>query len=326
MKKIIFIIIVFVSILGFYGCEYEIDYKGDLPKDKLVVASFIEKDSIISFSLFKSAKPGTYNNEDIFDSEESADSYADFISSYVTNAKAELYIDGVLAQTLLQATSNNTYTFNTIPRQNQEIEIKLSYKDFNQAIGRANLNLIQPIIDSSSITIQEGISSFGLKIYRAVIYLEIRDNGLDNYYQIDPNLIYENLNDTTKISLSNAELLWENIQGVYQENLSAYETGVNRFGVLSNKKFKGSVYKIKLAIRLNVDEDSPFRKLTQRLYGNLNVASIEKHAFDYLFTLNRNYNSSYMNEPVIILDGIENAYGFIGGKCTKRVDNINITF
>ena len=77
---------------------------------------------------------------------------------------------------------------------------------------------------------------------------------------------------------------------------------------------------------MNVDEDSPFRKLTQRLYGNLNVASIEKHAFDYLFTLNRNYNSSYMNEPVIILDGIENAYGFIGGKCTKRVDNINITF
>ena len=101
-----------------------------MPKDKLVVASFIEKDSIISFSLFKSAKPGTYNNEDIFDSEESADSYADFISSYVTNAKAELYIDGVLTQTLLQATSNNTYTFNTIPRQNQEIEIKTKLQGF----------------------------------------------------------------------------------------------------------------------------------------------------------------------------------------------------
>jgi hypothetical protein len=33
-----------------------------------------------------------------------------------------------------------------------------------------------------------------------------------------------------------------------------------------------------------------------------------------------------MNEPVIILDGIENAYGFIGGKKSRIVKNVNLIF
>ncbi|HBN05545.1 MAG TPA: hypothetical protein DD434_07125 [Bacteroidales bacterium] len=74
------------------------------------------------------------------------------------------------------------------------------------------------------------------------------------------------------------------------------------------------------------DNTFSVEKANGRIYGDIRVSSIEKQAYNYLFTLNRYYNSSYMNEPVIILDGIENAYGFIGGKKTKKVKNVNLVF
>lgn len=307
-----------------YGCEYEIDYRGELPKDKLVVASFIEADSVISFSLYKSAKPGTYNSGSI-GFEKASNIQKDLSSAYVTDAKAELYIDGVLKQTLLQASNNTKYTFTTIPRDNQKVEIKLKYKDYAQAIGKANLNLPMPDIDSSNVILQSGTDEYGNTYYRLVVYLEIRDNGNEeNYYQIEPNIYYATNYDERKIDLRDSELLWENIQGVFQENSSTFESNINRFGVISNKKFRAGVYKVKFA--LSVDYVFTGEKANGRIYGNIKVTSIEKQAYSYLFTLNRYYNSSYMNEPVIILDGIENAYGFIGGKKSRIVKNVNLIF
>lgn len=325
MKTIKYILLGLMVMFALYGCEYEIDYKGELPKDKLVVASFIEADSVISFSLFKSAKPGTYNDGSI-GFEKASNIQKDLSSAYVTDAKAELYIDGVLKQTLLQASDNIKYTFTTIPRDNQKVEIKLNYKDYAQAIGKANLNLPMPDIDSSNVILQSGTDEYGNTYYRLVVYLEIKDNGNEeNYYQIEPNIYYATNYDVRKITLSNSELLWENIQGVFQENSSTFESNLNRFGVISNKKFRAGVYKVKFA--LNIYEYTFFEeKANGRIYGDIKMSSIEKQAYNYLFTLNRYYNSSYMNEPVIILDGIENAYGFIGGKKTKLVKNVNLSF
>ncbi len=176
MRTIKYILVVLIVMFSLYGCEYEIDYKGELPKDKLVVASFIEADSVISFSLYKSAKPGTYNSGSI-GFEKASNSQKDISSAYVTDAKAELYIDGILKQTLLQASNNNKYTFTTIPRDNQKVEIKLNYKDYAQAIGKANLNLPMPDIDSSNVILQSGTDEYGNTYYRLVVYLEIKDNG-----------------------------------------------------------------------------------------------------------------------------------------------------
>ncbi|MFA6824507.1 MAG: DUF4249 family protein [Bacteroidales bacterium] len=325
MKTIKYILLGLIVMFALYGCEYEIDYKGELPKDKLVVASFIEADSVISFSLYKSAKPGTYNSGSI-GFEKASNSQKDISSAYVTDAKAELYIDGILKQTLLQASNNNKYTFTAIPRDNQKVEIKLNYKDYAQAIGKANLNLPMPDIDSSNVILQSGTDEYGNTYYRLVVYLEIKDNGNnENYYQIEPNINYDDNYGVRKITLSSSELLWENIQGVFQENTSTFESNINRFGVISNKKLKGEVYKVKFALEI-YDNTYSVEKANGRIYGDIRVSSIEKQAYNYLFTLNRYYNSSYMNEPVIILDGIENAYGFIGGKKTKKVKNVNLVF
>lgn len=325
MRIVKYLFIVILAMFTLNSCEYEIDYNGDLPKDKLVVASFIEADSVISFSLFKSAKPGTYNYDN-FGFKNIKNNQKDITNAYVNDAKAELYINGVLQQTLYHATSNNTYTFSTIPKANQNVEIKLSYKDYVQAIGKADLNLQTPTIDSSYVILQRGSDQYGNLYYRLVVYIEIRDNGNDeNFYQIDPNIYFDNNYEVRKMSLSSSELLWENIQGVYQENASTFESYQNRYGVISNKKFKGGVYKVKLALDI-YDKTYSIVKANGRVYGNINVASIEKQAYNYLFTLNRYYNSSFMNEPVIILDGIENAYGFIGGKKSKNVKNVNLLF
>lgn len=328
MKSIKLIIIVLTLTLGLYSCEFEIDYKDNLPKDKLVVTSFIEADSTISFSLYKSAVPGTYSSDESFGLKTKTKDLNDAI---VRDAKADLYINGILKESLSQSNSNDKYIFTTIPKENENVEIRLNYKN-NEAIGKANLVLIKPIIDSSNVYIQETQDEDGFTYQSLIVYLEIRDNGLgDNYYKIEPSLFYK-ANDgtyiyTTLLDMNSAKLLWENIKGVYKENSSIEDESLNRYGVISNKKFKGSTYKIKLSF-FSIQEGA-YKKtkiISQKIIGNLVVSSIEKKAYDYLYTLNKYLDNSYMNlEPITIINGIENAYGFIGAKKSNKVKEVNIT-
>lgn len=334
MKFKKYILISVLALFLFNSCEYEIDYKGDLPKDKLVIGSFIEADSIISISLFRSAKPGTYFQEPLFGEDgprgnRQGDQDQGFVekdsTSYIRNARAELYINSSLRETLNSATYSNQYKFQTLPKANDNVEIKISYQDYAEAIGTANLNLLKPKIDSSAILVQESIDTQE-KIYRVVLYLEISDNGMENYYQIEPNLYYKFMESKYKLSLNDAELISENIPGVYQENTTNMQSSSNRFGVFSNKKFRGGTYKLELGIALESRLIIIPNKNTKQLIGNLTLSIIDKKSYDYLFTLNRYYNSSFMNEPVIILDGVENAYGFIGAKSTIKANSINFSF
>lgn len=328
MKSIKLIIIVLTLTLGLYSCEFEIDYKDNLPKDKLVVTSFIEADSTISFSLYKSAVPGTYSSDESFGLKAKTKDLNDAI---VRDAKADLYINGILKESLFQSNSNDKYIFTTIPKENENVEIRLNYKN-NESIGKANLVLIKPIIDSSNVYIQETQDEDGFTYQSLIVYLEIRDNGLgDNYYKIEPSLFYK-ANDgtyiyTTLLDMNSAKLLWENIKGVYKENSSIEDESLNRYGVISNKKFKGSTYKIKLSF-FSIQEGA-YKKtkiISQKIIGNLVVSSIEKKAYDYLYTLNKYLDNSYMNlEPITIINGIENAYGFIGAKKSNKVKEVNIT-
>lgn len=328
MKSIKLIIIVLTLTLGLYSCEFEIDYKDNLPKDKLVVTSFIEADSIISFSLYKSAVPGTYSSDENFGLKAKTKGLNDAL---IRDAKADLYINGILKESLSQSNSNDKYIFTTIPKENENVEIRLNYKN-NEAIGKANLVLIKPIIDSSNVYIQETQDEDGFIYKSLIVYLEIRDNGIgDNYYKIEPTIFYK-ANDgtyiyTTLIDMNSAKLLWENINGVFKENSSIEDESLNRYGVISNKKFKGSTYKIKLSF-FSIQEGA-YKKtkiISQKIIGNLVVSSIEKKAYDYLYTLNKYLDNSYMNlEPITIINGIENAYGFIGAKKSNKVKEVNIT-
>ena len=326
MKAIKYILLVLVVSLSLSSCEFEIDYKDELPKDKLVVTTFIQADSTISFSLYKSAIPGTYSD----DYSSGLKGKASIIDAIVSDAKADLYINGLKKETLTQANNNSIYSFNTIPKENDKVEIRLNYKDYDQAIGKADLALSKPTLDSSNFSIETVTDDYGNTINELIVYLEINDNGLgDNYYKIEPNFF---MNTTNKYSypipLSSADLLWENIQGVYEENSSSItDESSNRYGVFSNKKFKGRTYKIKLSFNIGGEVYyANKRKSTENVVGSFTVSSIEKQAYNYLYTLNKYLDNSSMNlEPVIIVDGIENAYGFIGAKNSLVIKNIDIT-
>ena len=323
-KKYLILLISISTLLT--SCEYDIDYKGELPEDKLVLTTFVEADSVLSFIVHSSAKPGSYESYDGF---KNGNKYIDFENKIINDANIDLYVNGALRETLTKTDNNSRYTFATIPKHNDKIELKIKHKNFDEATGRANLSLTKPQLDSLGVFVQKGEDEYGNKLYRIVVYIEIRDNGGDNYYQITPNFISGYSSDTNNVSeinyIGGAEVLYENIQGVFIENPSSIQEGDNRFGVISNKKFKGGVYKLKLSFRLtyfdfNNDSSPKFLK------GRFDVSSIEKQAYDYLFTLNRYNPGSFMSEPVIIIDAIENGYGFVGGKNTLRGNNININF
>ncbi len=325
MKSIKYILTLIVFSLVLNSCEYDIDYKGELPGDKLVVASFIQADSIISISITKSAKPGTYNY-DMWSGE--YDPNTQQLSSNVNDAKAELFINGNLQETLNGGTEQNKYTFTVIPRNNDSVEVRISYKDFKPAVGSANLNLLKPVSGLDSILVQKAIDTIDDRVlYQVVLYLEIIDNGRDNYYQIEPDIYYEDNYGKRKLSLNEAELLSENILGVYKEASTSFQSSSNHFGVISNKLFKGKTYKVRLAIPIDSRGLYETPQATRKVYGNLNLSAIDKKSYNYLFTLNRYYNNySFMSEPVIIVDGIENAYGFIGAKNTMIAHSINFIF
>ena len=240
----------------------------------------------------------------------------------------DLYINGSLKQTLNGGTNQNKYTFSVIPRTNDSVEVRISYKDYAEAIGTANLNLLKPVSGLDSILVQKATDTINnIILYQVVLYLEIIDNGRDNYYQIEPDIYYEDSYGRRKISLTEAELLSENIIGVFKEASTNFQSSSNRFGVISNKQFKGETYKVRLAIPIDSRDLGYPPQGARKIYGNLNLSAIDKKSYDYLFTLNRYHNNySFMSEPVIIVDGIENAYGFIGAKTTMTAHNINFTF
>ena len=151
MKSINYILTLIVSLLLFNSCKYDIDYIGELPNDKLVVASFIQADSVISISISKSAKPGIYNNSWFGENDPNTQQ----LTSQVNDAKVDLYINGSLKQTLNGGTNQNKYTFSVIPRTNDSVEVRISYKDYAEAIGTANLNLLKPVSGLDSILVQK---------------------------------------------------------------------------------------------------------------------------------------------------------------------------
>jgi len=313
MKKAIYLIIIFLISISITSCEFEIDFNDKLPKDKLVVTSFIEADSTIVLKISKSARPGTYNYD------------YDITNSYVLNARAELFINDVLIETTNTPYDNNLYKFNYIPTQNDRIEIRISYMDFDTVIGYANPNITPPIVNSQNIFIRKDSTEFG--IYPN-IYLEVEIQGGENdeYYRMDGDFVLKykenNIWFEEEVKIEGLSLEWENTPGVYYSKEASSTNpsdGENNYRVFSNKLFKNKTYKA----RFKVNSQSIYLNEyieSESFKGELKISKIEKQIFDYLYTLNKvSSGFSFSAEPVIIINGVENGFGFIGGKKTNRI-------
>ena len=310
MKKIAYIL---VLILGLSACETEIDYNLDLPADKLVVSSFLEADSLINIAVNKSSKPGYLN-------------YGNKEMGYVKDAKLSLYVNNNLQEISTKPYIDNIYSFNYIPSQGDWIEIRVERSGFDMLTGWADLSLTEPLFDSLDINLILD-NEYGGDYYELCLYLELSSIGDgDEYYKIDGEIEieYEEFGYGFKdnLILNDLELKWENIKGVYYSSESnvSIDDEDNSYRIFSNKLFKNNTYKARLSYpyyRLHFPEETKGIKIKSRII----VYKIEKQIYEYLYTLNKARNGGFMGtEPVIIKDGVENGYGFIGGRKAKVIN------
>src|SRR5574344_415205 len=320
------IFILLSAICLFFSCTYDIDYSDSLPKDKMVVTSFIEADSTISFHIYKSAPIGYYedDNSSFWTNDKSSKSTSSSLYT-LTKATATLYANGQEKESLGEANNGTAYSFTYRPKKNEDIKLKINYSSFPSLEGVANLNLSSPKVDSSLAYATKKIDDDGNISYACVLYIEIPDNGAENYYQLSTNL--KETKSNSPIYLKDASVIYENYQDVFTQSASSLSGGnANRYGVFSNKAFRGKKYILRLSLYSCKSYYGKSAKTAlAHIKGNIYLSKIDKGAYNYLFSLNQYLNRSPLNsEPIIIMNNISGGYGFIGAKSTIFVGQIDV--
>ncbi len=289
----------------FFACEYEINYSGQLENDKLVIATMLQEDSTISFPLMHSAQPGVFEGTTYEEyKKKSTKQYNK--NPFVFDALINLYVNGDFKETAKKTSNSYNYRFDYIPKHNDMLSFEIQHKDYPTAYSQVNMNIITPQLDSFYCSIEE---RQGRKC--EVIYIELNDDGNENYYMIEPYTF-----NFSRSYFSHPTIILESHSGVYYNNSIALSFGeedihFNYYGVFSNERFKGEIYKLKLCYETWSDEN-------ERGYRPVKISKIDRNTHNYLYSLGNYINSSSsMLNPVSIQNFITNGYGFIG--CKKSI-------
>ncbi|MCQ2326538.1 MAG: DUF4249 domain-containing protein [Bacteroidales bacterium] len=309
MKKIIILSVFFSLFLA--SCEYEIDYNGQLADDKFVVAAFLEEDSTVNFTISHSAKPGMYLEYEQ--------------SPRIENADVNMYVNDQWKEKLSYNSLFRMYSSTYRPQHNDKISFTIENERYGKAEGSTRMNLTNPMVDSISahITVVDEED-------RLVLYIEIQDDGGENYYMLLPDLKYCD----DMVDVSYVEVLQESVDGVFFEKSAVTSVigkkGYNEYGVFNNNKFRNQKFVLKLSYYLNrwyddfIEDDKKHIKSDDvTLKGSVVLAKIDKNAYEYLYTLSNVVHSIPVNtSPMYINNSVSNAYGFVGNKKTIK---FNIT-
>lgn len=310
MKTNTILIILSVILTAFfsYSCEYEIDYNEDLPKDKFVFSSFIEENDSIRMNIVHSAKPGVYI--DFYGDWKNDIHNFDLLSYFVQKAEVSLWVNGDFKEKKIQEDYYGI-VFDYLPKHNDEITLKIEHENYPTIEQKLLLNLSPVEVDSFSVYTQ----SVGEDDY-LVAYIVLQDDGQENYYMFTPNL---------PVDKTDQKLFYESSPNTYagspisMDYMEETDVVYNRFGVFSNKNFRGKKYIIKLAYYSFYDDES------MENYS-FSISKIDINAYNYLRTLG-NALDSYgpVMTPIIIQDAFKDAYGFISNKKTitlpVRIEN-----
>lgn len=307
-NTILIILSVILTALFFSSCEYEIDYNEDLPEDKFVFSTFIEENDSIRMNIVHSAKPGVYI--DFYGDWEKNIYDFDLLSYFVQKAEVSLWVNGDFKEKKIQEDYSGI-VFDYLPQHNDEITLKIEHENYSTIEQKLLLDFSPVEVDSFSVYTQR----VGEDDY-LVAYIVLQDDGKENYYMFTPNL---------PVDKTDQKLFYESSPNTYSGNPISMdymdETDVvyNRFGVFSNKNFRGKKYAIKLAYYSFYDDE------TMEDYS-FSISKIDINAYNYLRTLGNALDSygPVMN-PIIIQDAFKDAYGFISKKKTitlpVRVEN-----
>lgn len=309
--------------LVFISCEYEIDYSGKLGADKMVTAIVIEADSTICFSVQHSAVPGVYDgvtNEGL--------KKASISNSYVDDAEINLYVNGNLQETINHSNyDSHSYRLEYIPKKDDKIKITIDHEKYEQIVGYAdlsiedlNINDIHFSFASQDVSVDtiydsEGnITSIQTTYYSnnsLNVSFTIIDNGGENYYQIIPYRVYRYNNSFSEIDMDSPKIIYESHPGVYYANClgnisTSEDDKHNKFGVISNERFKGQAYSLILQYDSYVDKSDN---------GGLRINRIDRNIYEYLLTFG-NYLNNWLIDlnPVYIANGLTGGYGYIGSR------------
>lgn len=311
MKKIAYISILILVV--FTSCEYEIDYNEKLPEDKFVFSTFVEEDDSIKLAVMHSAKPGLYEDyydfdDDIFKSQKRNKYNLSAKDMFVNDANVSLYVNNQLKETKKQGKYENI-VFDYIPQHNDEIYFKIEHSNYPTVEQKLILDISSPQIDSTRLSKQR----IGGENYM-VVYIEIDDDGGDNYYMFRPSLPIYSYDATCP------KVLYESHPDAYMENALNVSFGdedekYNHFGVFSNNKFRGQKYIIKLAY-----EYASYKDRNTYPYA-FEVSKIDYNAYGYLSSLGKflDMYGPTMN-PIIIQNSFSNAYGFISKKKSRKIN------
>lgn len=306
-NTILFILSVILTAL-FSSCEYEIDYNEDLPEDKFVFSTFIEENDSIRMNIVHSAKPGVYI--DFYGDWEKNIYDFDLLSYFVQKAEVSLWVNGDFKEKKIQEDYYGI-VFDYLPQHNDEVTLKIEHENYPTIEQKLLLDFSPVEVDSFSVYTQR----VGEDDY-LVAYIVLQDDGKENYYMFTPNL---------PVDKTDQKLFYESSPNTYaggpisMDYMDETDVVYNRFGVFSNKNFRGKKYAIKLAYYSFYDDESMDNY-------SFSISKIDINAYNYLRTLGNALDSygPVMN-PIIIQDAFKDAYGFISKKKTitlpVRVEN-----
>ncbi|MDO5760343.1 MAG: DUF4249 family protein [Bacteroidota bacterium] len=295
--KIYIILLSLLVLLSFSSCEYEIDYKGNLPEDKFVFFTFIEENDSIRMTIMHSAKPGVYVDFTDDDIDENFDRY----SVFAQNTEVTLWVNGTLKEKKTQE-KYPEIVFDYLPQHNDEITLRVENNKYPTIEHSLRLDFLPTKVDSFYAYNQRLDGEDYI-----VVYLTMEDDGEENYYMFVPNM---------PVNRNAQKVLYESAPNTYMANslgvdfFEGEDMKYNHFGLFSNKNFKGKKYTLKLAYLYDSWAETT-------MDYNFEIRKIDKNAYNYLQTLSNilDYDAPVMN-PITLQDAFKDAYGFISKKKT----------
>jgi len=322
---------IFATIL-FFSCEKTIDFDGDIMHTQIVVNGVLTPEMNVSASILKSRSQ--LSEDDFFES--------------LTNAKADLYVDGVFTETLKYEgridTSRVYLPYDVIKETPYNRGIYMGKttveagKTYRLEISSDGLDAVKcettvpiPVAfagkDTSRMEVEQDWGTTGL----FSVSVGFKDpKNIDNYYRIYSStlsgsaLTYNNGSET--VIYPDTILTYYDYPGYvdpsdpifYESNNEANDivmgTPNNQFSIFSDGQIRGQEHTLKINFNYTLtNEGNASGRFSTR---TIIFYSLSKEYFEYLNTVNYHfwYAEDYFSEPVPVYSNVIGGMGIWGSE------------
>lgn len=231
----------------------------------------------------------------------------------ISDAKVELYEDGVLKEQLAYVPSDTLNRFGAyhsqlIPQAGKKYMVKASHPAYGTVTAEDEIPEPAQLVSQTLISYPD---TFG---ETARVKFRIKDDAsAQNYYRINAWVYYtqrvvDDNGDT--VELSSATGLRATPLSPLLDTLR--DTGW--YPVFSDRNFNGLEKEIELSI-----ESTPTATKTETMTLYVELYTISKQSFEYYRTVDLYHQTSYNTEPVHVYSNVQNGYGIFAGYAFSRM-------